>query len=75
MQRGWLQSGDITKTAAFREGRVRIAGRRIATGWRDCGHAAEGPGPERILDCCAAPGGKTLILAERNPAAHIVACE
>jgi 16S rRNA (cytosine967-C5)-methyltransferase len=37
--------------------------------------AVDDPGPGRILDCCAAPGGKTLIIAERNPAAHIVACE
>lgn len=72
-----LASGDGLGVAALREVRLRfqdegsqlvgeIAG--VLTG-----QAAREPA--RILDCCAAPGGKTLILAERNPAARIVACE
>lgn len=28
-----------------------------------------------ILDCCAAPGGKTAIIAANNPSAQIVACD
>lgn len=30
---------------------------------------------ERILDCCAAPGGKTCHILEREPSAHVVAMD
>ena len=69
-------SGDITATEAFRETRVRIQdeGSQLVaeiTAFASPGNART----ERFLDTCAAPGGKTLILAERNPLARIVACE
>jgi 16S rRNA (cytosine967-C5)-methyltransferase len=37
--------------------------------------AAAVAAPKRILDCCAAPGGKTAVLAVRHPDAEIVACD
>jgi len=37
--------------------------------------AAAQPGAKRVWDCCAAPGGKTLILARRLGAAEIMASD
>ena len=37
--------------------------------------AAAHPTPRRIWDCCAAPGGKTLILARRHAAADLLASD
>ncbi len=64
-----VESGDLTRTEAFQSGRIVIqdeASQLVAM--------LVGSG-ERILDCCAAPGGKTRLIAERNPTAKIVATE
>ncbi len=37
--------------------------------------AAAVAAPRRILDCCAAPGGKTAVLAARHPEAEVVAAD
>lgn len=61
--------GDLTRTRAFRERRLVIQdeGSQLVA-------LLLGEG-KLILDCCAAPGGKTRIVAERNPHATVVAME
>lgn len=64
-----VTSGDITHTKAFRERRLIIqdeASQLVAL------LVGEG---NAILDCCAAPGGKTRIIAEQNPDSMVVAME
>jgi 16S rRNA (cytosine967-C5)-methyltransferase len=71
-------AGDVTSTCAFREGRISIqdeasqlvavlAGSGKPRLYRDIDNA--------ILDCCAAPGSKTALMARRNPSANVFAME
>jgi 16S rRNA (cytosine967-C5)-methyltransferase len=64
-----VKSGDVTATKAFRELRVMIQdeGSQLVA-------LLVGKG-KKILDCCAAPGGKTRIMAEQNPEATVVAMD
>ena len=64
-----VTAGDVTKTQPYAHARIAIqdeASQLVA--------ALVGKG-SRILDCCAAPGGKTWSIADRNPDAIIVAVE
>ncbi len=72
-----LVSGDITASAAFTQGRLRIQdeGSQLIAELAGCSSQNLNHKGKRILDSCAAPGNKTLILAQRNLKAHIVACE
>lgn len=73
-----VRDGDVTKSKAFQAGQIVIqdeASQLVAVlvaGIRNEKHPQE---EITILDCCAAPGGKTLAIADRNPGAAITAVE
>jgi len=69
-----IVSGDVTLSAAYQEGRVRPQdeGSQLVA---EIAALQGSSGAATILDACAAPGGKTLIIAQRQPEARIVACE
>jgi 16S rRNA (cytosine967-C5)-methyltransferase len=62
-------SGDVVRSEAFRRGWVRIQDEASQLVAELAGHGGN------ILDTCAAPGGKTAILAERNPDAAVTALD
>jgi 16S rRNA (cytosine967-C5)-methyltransferase len=64
-----VTTGDITKTPVFRSGQIAIQDEASQLIAALVGHGTH------ILDCCAAPGGKTLAIADHNPESTITAVE
>ena len=69
-----VQPGDVTKTQAFRSGQIVIQDEASQLVAALVGQNAPHE-KSQILDCCAAPGGKTLAIADHNPEAEITAIE
>lgn len=68
-----LDSADISKLRSFPDGSIVIQDEGSQLVAALATHAAKQGG--RILDCCAAPGGKTLAMADQNPTAHVTAID
>jgi 16S rRNA (cytosine967-C5)-methyltransferase len=70
-------AGNVTKTHAHRDGRIFIQDEAsqlvalLASHGRGPLSPTEGP----ILDCCAAPGGKSALMARRNSRAKVFAVD
>jgi 16S rRNA (cytosine967-C5)-methyltransferase len=64
-----IRSGDVTRSQAFAHGQIAIQdeGSQLVA-------VLVGKGA-RILDCCAAPGGKTVAIAQRDSGAQIIAVD
>src|SRR6202049_3386295 len=64
-----IRSGDVTRGQGFAHGQIAIQdeGSQLVA-------VLVGKGP-RILDCCAAPGGKTMAIAQRDSRAQIIAVD
>ena len=64
-----ILAGDVTATRAYQEGRINIQDEASQLVALLVG------GGEMILDCCAAPGSKTALIARRSPRAKVFATE
>jgi len=68
-----LVRGDVARVPEVQSGAIRIQdeGSQLVAEIA----AAAAPGATRVLDACAAPGGKTAVLAERLPQAEVTAAD
>jgi 16S rRNA (cytosine967-C5)-methyltransferase len=64
-----VHSGTVAGTSGLADKRIAIQDEASQLVALLAGHGS------RILDCCAAPGGKTRILAELNPESRVTAVE
>ncbi len=69
-----VEAGDITNAKALRNGEAVIQDEASQLVAALVSHGLSGE-RSHILDCCAAPGGKTLAIADHNPTAEITAVE
>jgi 16S rRNA (cytosine967-C5)-methyltransferase len=68
-----VRSGDVAHTHAFDTGQIAIQGEASQLVAALAGGSLRAGAT--ILDCCAAPGGKALAMADRRPGALITAVE